>query len=125
MINNKTIRKRIVLGLFIALTFNLLCLIVWGIGYLKPSIQKVYDNSENLKNEIISQNYNSIDQLIYELEENEINYSITDFNNKIIKESKKEHTDLLFISDLIKVGNEHYLVKGYFKHYSTGWEVFF
>lgn len=123
--NNKTIRRKIVLGLFLALTFNLMCLIVWGIGYLKPSIQKIYDSSKTLKNEVISQNYNSIEELINVLDENKINYSITDFNNKLIKESVKEQTDFLFISDLIQIGNERYLVKGYLKNYSSGWEVFF
>lgn len=123
--NNKTIHRKIISGLVVALIFNLLCLITWGVGYLKPSIQKVYDESKKLKNEIISQNYNSIEELIDVLAKNKINYSIISFNNELIKEAEKKHTDLLFMSDLIKVGNEHYLVKGYFKHYSTGWEAFF
>ena len=123
--NKKTLHRRIVFGLCVALTFNLLCLIIWGLGYLKPSIQKVYDDSKLLKNEIVSQEYNSLEELISILDENKINYSIINFNNELIKESEKEHTDLLFISDLITVGNEHYLVKGYFKHYSTGGETFF
>ena len=123
--NKKTLHRRIVFGLCVALTFNLLCLIIWGLGYLKPSIQKVYDDSKLLKNEIVSQEYNSLEELISILDENKINYSIINFNNELVKESEKEHTDLLFISDLITVGNEHYLVKGYFKHYSTGGETFF
>ena len=123
--NKKTLHRRIVFGLCVALAFNLLCLIIWGLGYLKPSIQKVYDDSKLLKNEIVSQEYNSLEELISILDENKINYSIINFNNELIKESEKEHTDLLFISDLITVGNEHYLVKGYFKHYSTGGETFF
>lgn len=123
--NSKSIHRKIILGLFVTLFFNLLCLIVWGIGYLKPSIQKVYDDSLKLKNEIVSQDYNSIQELINVLDEKKINYSITAFNNELVKESEKEHTDLLFISDLIKVGNEHYLVKGYFNQYSTGWGTFF
>ena len=123
--NSKSIHRKIILGLFVTLIFNLLCLIVWGIGYLKPSIQKVYDDSLKLKNEIVSQDYNSIEELINVLDEKKINYSITAFNNELVKESENEHTDLLFISDLIKVGNEHYLVKGYFNQNSTGWGTFF
>ena len=123
--NNKSIHRKIILGLFVTLIFNLICLIVWGVGYLKPSIQKVYDDSLKLKNEIVSQKYNSIEELINLLDEKKINYSITAFNNELVKESEKEHTDLLFISDLIKVGNEHYLVKGYFNQNSTGWGTFF
>ena len=123
--NNKSIHRKIILGLFVTLIFNLICLIVWGVGYLKPSIQKVYDDSLKLKKEIVSQDYNSIEELINVLDEKKINYSITAFNNELVKESEKEHTDLLFISDLIKVGNEHYLVKGYFNQNSTGWGTFF
>jgi len=123
--NNKSIHRKIILGLFVTLIFNLICLIVWGVGYLKPSIQKVYDDSLKLKNEIVSQKYNSIEELINLLNEKKINYSITSFNNELVKESEKEHTDLLFISDLIKVRNEHYLVKGYFNQNSTGWGIFF
>ncbi len=123
--NSKSIHRKIILGLFVTLIFNLLCLIVWGMGYLKPSIQKVYDDSLKLKNEIVSQDYNSIEELINVLDEKKINYSITAFNNELVKESENEHTDLLFISDLIKVGNEHYLVKGYFNQNSTGWGTFF
>ena len=50
--NNKSIHRKIILGLFVTLIFNLICLIVWGVGYLKPSIQKVYDDSLKLKNQL-------------------------------------------------------------------------
>ena len=73
--NNKSIHRKIILGLFVTLIFNLICLIVWGVGYLKPSIQKVYDDSLKLKNEIVSQKYNSIEELINLLDEKKINYS--------------------------------------------------
>jgi len=122
---NRSIRKKIITGLGLALTFNLVCLVIWGNVYLKPAIKNVYKNSNELKNEIVYKKYDSLEELIFVLENNEINFSIIGFDNQLILESEKQHTDLLFISDLVKVGNEHYLVKGYFKHFSMGTEMFF
>ena len=122
---NKTIRKRIIVLLVLALAFNLICLTIWGNAYLKPAISNAYKNSNKIKNEIIYKKYDSIKQLIFVLEKNEIDYSIIGFNNKLVVESNKKHADLLFISDLVKVENDYYLVKGYFKHFSTGTEMFF
>lgn len=122
---NKSMRKKLIFGLAFALIFNFTCLSLWSNLYLRPSAVDFFKSLSSLNTKIISKDYNDLNSLVEELKNNNVDYVIYDLNNEKIAESNQEHKDYLFMSELINVNGENYLVKGYAKNTFDSSRLFF
>lgn len=110
-----TLRKRVFIGLVIAICFNFISLFIFSFLYLKPNIDKISREEERLKLEILNSNYNSYEDLLNVLEiKPSIKYTLQDTNNNFLHQTEVKRVDKAFISSLIKINDENYLLQVYY-----------
>ncbi len=110
-----TLRKRVFIGLILAIFFNFISLFVFSFVYLKPNIDKVTSEEESLRKEILSSNYENYEQLIVKLDSiASIKYTLQDIDNNFLHQTEVKRIDKSFISSLIKINDANYLLQVYY-----------
>lgn len=115
MNKNLTLRKRVFVGFLIAIIFNFVSLFIWSFFYIKPSIDKINNDENKLRNSILNYSYGSYEELVARLDsEALIKYTLRDINNNWLHETEIKRMDKAFISDFIEVDNKIYLLQVYY-----------
>ena len=110
-----TLRKRVFTGLILAICFNFISLFVFSFVYLKPNIDKVSNEEELLKEEILSNDYENYTQLISKLDSiTSIKYALQDTDNNFLHQTDVKRVDKAFIATLIKINDVNYLLQVYY-----------
>lgn len=110
-----TLRKRVFIGLILAICFNFISLFVFSFVYLKPNIDKVSNEEELLKEEILNNDYENYEQLISKLDSiTSIKYTLQDTNNNFLHQTEIKRMDKAFIATLIKINDVNYLLQVYY-----------
>lgn len=110
-----TLRKRVFTGLILAICFNFISLFVFSFVYLKPNIDKVSNEEELLKEEILSNDYENYTQLISKLDSiTSIKYTLQDTDNNFLHQTDVKRVDKAFIATLIKINDVNYLLQVYY-----------
>lgn len=110
-----TLRKRVFIGLILAICFNFISLFVFSFVYLKPNIDKVSNEEELLKEEILNNDYENYEQLIFKLDSiTSIKYTLQDTNNNFLHQTEIKRMDKAFIATLIKINDVNYLLQVYY-----------
>lgn len=110
-----TLRKRVFIGLILAICFNFISLFVFSFVYLKPNIDKVSNEEELLKEEILNNDYENYEQLISKLDSiTSIKYTLQDTNNNFLHQTEIKIMDKAFIATLIKINDVNYLLQVYY-----------
>ncbi|MCI9434845.1 MAG: HAMP domain-containing histidine kinase [Bacilli bacterium] len=110
-----TLRKRVFTGLILAICFNFISLFVFSFVYLKPNIDKVSNEEELLKEEILNNDYENYTQLISKLDSiTSIKYTLQDTNNSFLHQTDVKRVDKAFIATLIKINDVNYLLQVYY-----------
>lgn len=110
-----TLRKRVFTGLILAICFNFISLFVFSFVYLKPNIDKVSNEEELLKEEILNNDYENYTQLISKLDSiTSIKYTLQDTNNSFLQQTDVKRVDKAFIATLIKINDVNYLLQVYY-----------
>lgn len=115
MNKNLTLRKRVFVGFLFAIIFNFASLFIWSFFYIKPSIDKINNDENKLRNSILNYSYDSYTELVTRLDsEALIKYTLRDINNNWLHETEIKRMDKAFISDFIEVDNKIYLLQVYY-----------
>lgn len=110
-----TLRKRVFTGLILAICFNFISLFVFSFVYLKPNIDKVSNEEELLKEEILNNDYENYEQLISKLDSvTSIKYTLQDTDNNFLHQTDVKRVDKAFIATLIKINDVNYLLQVYY-----------
>lgn len=110
-----TLRKRVFIGLILAIFFNFISLFVFSFIYLKPNIDKVSNEEELLKEEILNNDYGDYAQLISKLDSiTSIKYTLQDTDNNYLHQTEVKRMDKAFIASLIKINDVDYLLQVYY-----------
>lgn len=110
-----TLRKRIFFGFILAIIFNLISLFVFSFVYLKPNFEKISKKEDELKQQILNDNYQDYNDLISKLDNEEaIKYILYDSQNNILRQNVIKKMDKSFFSAFIKINDENYLLQVYY-----------
>lgn len=110
-----TLRKRIFFGFILAIIFNLISLFVFSFFYLKPNFEKISKKEDELKQQILNDNYQDYNDLISKLDNEEaIKYILYDSQNNILRQNVIKKMDKSFFSAFIKINDENYLLQVYY-----------
>lgn len=108
----KSISRKILIGLIFITTVNILTLGLWFLCNVEPMVNRKKALKKEIVTKEIKDNYQSLDNLIFDLDnikkEKEITFSIEK------EKALKDKQDLYLFSKKVLINNESYIVNAYF-----------
>ena len=108
----KSISRKILIGLIFITTVNILTLGLWFLCNVEPMVNRKKALKKEIVTKEIKDNYQSLDNLIFDLDnikkEKEITFSIEK------EKALKDKQDLYLFSKKVLINNEPYIVNAYF-----------
>ena len=108
----KSISRKILIGLIFITTVNILTLGLWFLCNVEPMVNRKKALKKEIVTKEIKDNYQSLDNLIFDLDnikkEKEITFSIEK------EKTLKDKQDLYLFSKKVLINNESYIVNAYF-----------
>ena len=108
----KSISRKILIGLIFITTVNILTLGLWFLCNVEPMVNRKKALKKEIVTKEIKDNYQSLDKLIFDLDniknEKEITFSIEK------EKAEKDKQDLYLFSKKVLISNESYIVNAYF-----------
>jgi len=121
--NKQKLGKRYVRAIILCCLINLCILCIWFLIRIKPLIPKLQHFKEEVFTEEIKKYYDSYDDLLVDINQASVNHNILvnveDIDGKLIAGNKKENGDIPFVSEIIKVKDDVYLIDIYFDNYGN------
>lgn len=114
--NNKKLRRKFLSSILIVSLFNVLVLIIWFYLRINPIAIELQEFKEEIINEKLQEEYSSYDNLLFDIysveEDTSVVFVIEDAKGNILID-KDVSRDVPLATDLIKAGDEFYLLKIY------------
>lgn len=115
--NKPKVTKRVKISIVLLSIINIIVLCLWF--YLKavPLIPKIRGAKESIINDKLDKTYTNLDTLIVDIDNisktYKLSYKIVDEKHNIIIDYNKNKFDMIFLSEIIKVGKNNYLINFY------------